>query len=172
MTNIDTIPSPYDERNQQDFMLITGRILDALKAMSDDRRLKRTEANLAKLAKCSRGTLRNRKWPISQLEKLKAEARKAKDEVEVEPKPVREQVRVERYKEQLSKNRDELLFWKYKHDSLRDSVETLESQRDTYKRRAEGFEAQLRAIAAAANSPKSMGTLLPFSPPDNAPTND
>ena len=66
------------------------------------------------------------------------------------------------------KNRDELLFWKYKHDALRDQVETLESQRDAYKRRAEEFEAQLRSIAAG-NSRKSRGKVLPFSPTESAP---
>lgn len=155
---------PFDERNQQDFMLVTKRIQDALELMANDRRLKRTETNLAKLAGCSRGTLRNRQWPMEQLQKLKDEARVAKENVEVEPRATREKARIERYREQLMKNRDELLFWKYKHDALRDLVETLESQRDTYKLRAEGLEAQLRSIVTTSNPRKSPGKVLPFSP--------
>lgn len=154
---------PFDERNQQDFMLVTKRIQNALEQMANDRRLKRTETNLARLAACSRGTLRNRLWPMEQLQKLKEEARTAKEQVEVEPRATREKSQVERYRVRLMKNRDELLFWKYKHDALRDQVETLASQRDTYMRRAEEFEAQLRSIATS-NSRKSLGKVLPFSP--------
>lgn len=162
---------PFDERNQQDFMLVTKRIQDALEQMANDRRLKRTETNLARLAGCSRGTLRNRQWPMEQLQKLKDDARAAKGRVEVEPRATREKAQVERYREQLMKNRDELLFWKYKHDTLRDQVETLESQRDAYKRRAEEFEAQLRSIATG-NSRKSPGKVLPFSPTGSAPAGE
>lgn len=163
---------PFDERNQQDFMLVTKRIQDALEQMANDRRLKRTETNLAKLAGCSRGTLRNRQWPMDQLKKLKQDARTAQEQVEVEPRATREKAQVERYREKLIKNRDELLFWKYKHDTLRDLVETLESQRDTYKRRAEALEAELRSIATASNSRKPQGKVLPFSTTESAPNSE
>lgn len=153
---------PFDERNQQDYMLVTKRIQDALEKMANDRRLKRTETNLARLADCSRGTLRNRKWPMEKLQKLKEDARAAIEQVEVEPRATRGKAQVERYREQLTKNRDELLFWKYKHDDLRDQLETVKSQRDAYKRRAEEFETQLRSIAVES-SRKSSGEVLPFS---------
>lgn len=173
MMNADnSAPLPFDERNQQDFMLVTKSIQDALVQMANDRRLKRTEINLAKLAGCSRGTLRNRKWPIEQLQKLKEEARSSPEEAEVEPRATREKARVERYRDQLMKNRDELLLWKYKHDSLRDLVETIEAQRDTYKRRAEELEAQLRSIAAAGKPQKTSGKVLSFTPTDTTPNND
>jgi len=158
---------PFDERNQQDYMLVTKRIQDALEQMANDRRLKRTETNLARLASCSRGTLRNRKWPIEKLQKLKEDARAATEQVEVEPRATRGKAQVERYRERLIKNRDELLFWKYKHDALRDQLETIQSQRDAYKRRAEEFEAQLRSIAVG-NSRKSPGKIIPFSPSTSA----
>jgi len=147
-------------------MLVTKRIQDALEQMANDRRLKRTETNLAKLAGCSRGTLRNRKWPMEQLQRLKEESRSAKEVAEPEPRTTREKSQIERYRNRLDKNRDELLFWKYKHDTLRDLVETLESQRDAYKRRAEELEAQLRSIAVG-NPRKSSGKVLPFSPTES-----
>ncbi len=169
MSTDDNKPSlPFDERNQRDFMLVTKRIQNALEQMANDRRLKRTETNLAKLAACSRGTLRNRKWPMEQLQKLKEEAHSAKEEAEPEPRATREISQVERYRNRLNKNRDELLFWKFKHDALRDLVETLESQRDTFKHRAEELEAQLRSIASASNSRKSSGKVVPFSPTEAA----
>lgn len=162
MSEENRTPLPFDERNQQDFLLVTKRIQDALEKMATDRRLKRTEANLAKLAGCSRGTLRNREWPMAQLRKLKAEAREADEHKEPEPRAIREKSRIERYREQLSKNRDELLLWKYKHDELRDKILTLETQRDAFKRRAEELDARLRSIAAASSmQQKSNVTALP-----------
>ena len=152
---------PFDERNQQDFLLVTKRIQDALEKMAADRRLKRTEVNLAKLAGCSRGTLRNRQWPMTQLEKLQAEARATKESAEPEPRAIREQSRIERYREQLSKNRDELLVWKYKHDELRDRILTLEAQRDAFKKRADDLEAQLRSIAISTAQRTANVTVLP-----------
>jgi bisphosphoglycerate-independent phosphoglycerate mutase (AlkP superfamily) len=164
---------PFDARNQQDFMLVTKRIQHALEQMANDCRLKRTETNLAKLAGCSRGTLRNRQWPMEQLQKLKQDARMAQEQIEVEPRATREKAQVVRYRDKLMKNRDELLFWKYKHDTLRDLVETLESQRDIYKRRAEALEAQLRSVAISSNFRKPQGNIVPFSPtkpvPDSEP---
>jgi hypothetical protein len=154
---------PFDERNQQDFMLVTKRIQDALALMASDKRVKRTETNLAKLATCSRTTLHNRKWPLEQLQKLKEEARTAKAEPEPEPRATRDKARVERYREQLMKNRDELLLWKYKHDTLRDLVETLEAQRDALKNRVEELEQQLRAMAVSKGSRKLTSKVLPFS---------
>ncbi|MCT7307121.1 hypothetical protein [Ralstonia wenshanensis] len=152
-------PLPFDERNQQDFLLVTKRIQDALEKMANDRRLKRTETNLAKLAGCSRGTLRNRKWPMMRLHELKSEAREAKGEEEPEPRAIREKSRIDRYREQLSKNRDELLAWKYKHDELRDKVLTLEAQRDAYKRRAEELDARLRSTTTSAQRTTNVSTL-------------
>ena len=160
---------PFDERNQDDFVQITKRIQDALEQFAKDRRLKRTEANLARLADCSRGTLRNRAWPLVQLQKLKEEAKqfkKAKNPENAAPRSLREKSRIDRYREQLEKNRDELLVWKYKHDDLRAKVQTLEEQRDILKRRAEALEARLRAVTIA---PK-LATTVPFStPPLNSP---
>lgn len=161
MSGENRTPLPFDERNQQDFMLVTKRIQDALDRMATDRRVKRTETNLAKLAGCSRGTLRNRKWPMVQLKKLQEEARTAKENQEPEPRSIREKCRIERYRDQLSKNRDELLVWKYKHDELRDKVGTLEAQRDTYKRQAKKLEAQLRSIATSTPKRSAIVTLLP-----------
>ncbi|MDO3623581.1 hypothetical protein Q3O98_21120 [Ralstonia pseudosolanacearum] len=152
---------PYDERNQQDFLLVTKRIQDALEKMAADRRLKRTEVNLATLAGCSRGTLRNRKWPMDRLKKLQEEARATKENAEPEPRAIREQSRIERYRDQLSMNRDELLVWKYKHDELRDRILTLEAQRDSFKKRVGELEAQLRSVAISAAQRKANVTVLP-----------
>lgn len=153
---------PFEERNQQDFLLVTARIQAALEKMANDKRIKRTEKKLAELAGCARGTLRNREWPLEQLNKLKDEARAAKETQEVVPRSNREKSNIERYQDLLSKNRDELLIWKYKHDTLRDMVQTLEGQRDAQKQRAENLEAQLRALIASTQPRSSNVTLLPI----------
>ena len=152
MTSVDApITLPFDERNQQDFVQTTKRIQDALQKLSTDRRLKLTEANLARLADCSRGTLRNRKWPIQQLQVLKVAAKKLVEANILEgpePRAARERSRVDRYREQLDMSRDELLIWKRRHDDLLAKVETIEAQRDTLKRRCEALEERLRGLAS------------------------
>jgi len=154
---------PFDERNQQDFIQTTKRIQDALEQLSSDRRLKLTEANLARLADCSRGTLRNRKWPIQQLQILKVTAKKLKDAKILEgpePRAAREKSRVDRYREQLDKNRDELLAWKFKHDDLNAKIQTLETQRDNFKRRCEALEIRVKEL--------TTGPKLVFTVPSSA----
>lgn len=160
----------FDERNEEDFAEITRRIHVALEKLSTDRRLKRTQANLAKLAGCSRGTLRNRGWPLEKLATFKNETKEAlsaaakqEQQIAVEKSPV------EILEERLTKNRDELLAWKYKHDAMRDKVQTIEAQRDAYKRRTEQLEADLRAIALRATVPAQKNTVINFPSSDMKP---
>lgn len=155
---------PYDERNEQDFLAMTKRIQAALDTMRTDRRVKRTETNLAKLADCARGTLHNRKWPISCLKQLKEEARQAREQVQSPAPRVTETARVDKYREQLALSRDELLAWKYKHDDLRARLQTLEAQAADWKRRALEAEAQLRSARTVVSASKTNVTVLPLAP--------
>jgi hypothetical protein len=150
----------FDDRNQKDFLLVTKRIQDALDKLENDKRLKRTETNLADLAVCSRGTLRNRGWPLARLKTLKEESRASKEKPQPDPGAAGEESSIDRYKKQLAMNRDELLVWKYKHDDLLRKVQTLEAQLKTYKQRAEAHEAQIRAAAICAGRKKATITVL------------
>lgn len=145
MTTISDASLPFDDKNQQDFVDVTGRIDEALTALRNDRRLKRTEANLAKLARCSRGTLRNRGWPIEALRKLKLEAKAATEEA-TEATEANDESPIERIKKQLAMSRDELLGWKFKHDDLVERLETLQAQSKAHKDRVVTLEARVREL--------------------------
>jgi len=64
-------PAPYDERNNEDFKLISKNIACALEKIAHDESIPATEASLAQVARCSRGTLRNRGWPLTRLKLIK-----------------------------------------------------------------------------------------------------
>jgi DNA-binding GntR family transcriptional regulator len=68
--------APYDDRNKADFNEITQNIKAALKVLERDPGIPVTEASLAELAKCSRGTLRNRVWPLERLGAIKVSRNK------------------------------------------------------------------------------------------------
>jgi hypothetical protein len=61
----------YDERNALDYREMSRRIADALDEMERDQSIPATEKELARRAKCSRGTLRNRQYPIARLKGIK-----------------------------------------------------------------------------------------------------
>lgn len=112
--------APYDKRNEKDYADITVRIEAVLKRMENNDTIPATEAELCKLAKCSRGTLRNRKWPLERLKEIKKERKKKKGgrrkritrahltavEVHIEDK--------NRLEAQLEKSRAEAAKWFHK----------------------------------------------------------
>lgn len=63
--------APYDQRNLEDFKLISKSIAAALEKIDHDASIPATEKSLAELAGCSRGTLRNREWPLARLKLIK-----------------------------------------------------------------------------------------------------
>jgi uncharacterized coiled-coil protein SlyX len=63
---------PFDERNEQDFEELTRKIWDALATIKKNR-YPATQEKLAELAGCTRKTLHNRGWPITELKKIKEE---------------------------------------------------------------------------------------------------
>src|SRR5436190_1649422 len=72
-------PAPYDGRNAADFLQIGKNISLALDQIAVDKTIPATEESLANLAGCSRGTLRNRQWPLVRLREIK-QARKTETE--------------------------------------------------------------------------------------------
>lgn len=63
--------APYDEQNKADYLVISNNIEAALNIISTDLNISATEKSLAKLAGCSRGTLRNRVYPLEKLRYIK-----------------------------------------------------------------------------------------------------
>ncbi|MBP0597760.1 hypothetical protein J8I26_06585 [Herbaspirillum sp. LeCh32-8] len=172
---IPTKSFAFDQRNVADFDVLTKRIFAALEKMAADRKEKRTQANLAALSGCTRGTLRNRKWPLEALDKLVEEAKQYKIEKakakEAPPRSAKDITQVERLQEQLGKNRDELLMWKFKHDDLKKAMKTIEGQRDRWKNIAEKYEAELKALKlASAASSQTKAQVIPFASASPAPS--
>ena len=66
-------PAPYDERNAADYQELSTRIAAALETIAHDENVLATQEALAHLANCSRGTLRNRGWPLQRLKLIKGE---------------------------------------------------------------------------------------------------
>lgn len=63
--------APYDQRNQADYAEITTKIELALTKIGEDLTIPANEKILASLAGCSRGTLRNRVFPLVRLKEIK-----------------------------------------------------------------------------------------------------
>lgn len=70
---------PFDERNEQDFEDLTRRISDAIAIIRKTLSIPATQDKLAEMAGCTRKTLHNRGWPITELRKIKEERKASKD---------------------------------------------------------------------------------------------
>ncbi len=70
---------PFEERNEQDFEDLTRKIQDAIATIKKTRSIPATQEKLAELVGCTRKTLHNRGWPISELKKIKEERQASKD---------------------------------------------------------------------------------------------
>jgi hypothetical protein len=117
--NKSGLPDALREKNDQEFIEITIRIQNALSQIEGNPKLKASQGVLAQLAKCSRGTLNNRKWPLEKLRAIK-HARKSPSRPTEDPKSsIKTQTnQIERYKQQLHDSREELLTWKTRHDEI------------------------------------------------------
>jgi DNA-directed RNA polymerase specialized sigma subunit len=70
---------PFDERNEQDFEALTLKIWDVIETIKKSKSIPATQEKLAELVGCTRKTLHNRGWPISELKKIKGERKASKD---------------------------------------------------------------------------------------------
>lgn len=119
-------PDALVAKNQSDFDAMTHAVKSALKKIESDRRLKPTQATLAKLAGCTRGTLNNRGWPLTALIAIKT-ARRQKQESErlSEPKATvaEPESEVDRLEKQLQLSRDENARLHDKNELLRKELQ-------------------------------------------------
>jgi uncharacterized coiled-coil protein SlyX len=70
---------PFEERNEQDFEDLTRKIWDAIATVKKSRSIPATQEKLAELVGCTRKTLHNRGWPITELKKIKKERKANSD---------------------------------------------------------------------------------------------
>lgn len=90
-----TKSAPYDQRNAADYQAMTRRIEAALETVRSDLAIKPTQTNLARLAGCSRETLRLREWPLQALAEIGQQRHHASGETSGRTRPTRDRQVVE-----------------------------------------------------------------------------
>lgn len=155
---------PFDERNEQDFEDLTRKIRDALAKIRKTRSLPATQENLAELAGCTRKTLHNRSWPISELKKIKEERQDNKDN---KPKNTiarhkissgnyveRERLlikRIKNFQEHNGKLFDRVQELEEQNAGLVDTVQILEDEIVSLKDENRKLEKELRKLKQSRN---------------------
>lgn len=125
MTN-KSRPDGLVAKQASDFDAMTQAIEDALKRIELDRRIKPTQEALKKLVGCSRGTLRNRGWPLTQLGDIKTAREQKRDADKTEqPKPAaaKAESETDRLKNQLQLSRTENARLHAKNELLRKELQ-------------------------------------------------
>lgn len=126
--------APYDERNEADYRAISNKIEIALNLIAADLTIPATEASLAELAGCSRGTLRNRVYPLERLKSLKQLRTKNRRTARISPAHrIAVEVHIDEKKnlrEQLNKSRSEVAVWVSKYSDLEREVKKLQRLKD------------------------------------------
>jgi len=162
----DVASAPYDARNEADFQDMSVRIAQAMERLELDDSIPATEASLAGLTGCSRGTLRHRGWPLQRLKEIKKKRKeKPEDEEDAEGAPgevdVVEILMKDReyLLDQLKKSRDEVAVWvaKFKH---------LEEENKKLRRLVRMLQAAKKALLEKLNN------VLPFKKSGNSDGED
>lgn len=165
--------APYDERNAIDYRETSRRIADALDEMERDQSIPATQKELARRAKCSRGTLRNRQYPIARLKSIKDKRRlnglKSGNTI-LKYRPVEAHIEdKKRLLEQVERSRTEIAIW---FDKFQESEKTwsrllrekemLLAENKSLKERNEKLEKKLSEIERALSAGKKRKRVLPF----------
>lgn len=113
----------YDERNRIDYDKITELLDKSLDEIERNPKLPATQAQLSKMTKVHRNTIRNRKFPKTRLDQIRE---KRKTEKQEKKHKNRTQIYVlEKKLESLSK---ELAFWFAKHKLAERDRQDIEQQ--------------------------------------------
>jgi chromosome segregation ATPase len=155
---------PFEERNEQDFEDLTRKIWDAIERIKKTRSIPTTQEKLAELVGCTRKTLHNRGWPITELKKIK-DARKAIRDGKQKNTPAEHRLNSEKHiararlligqirnlQEQNSKLFDQVQELKEKEATLNDIVKVLENEINTRKNENQKLEMELRKCKQERN---------------------
>lgn len=169
--------APYDDKNASDYREMSRKLADALEEIERDPSIPATQKELAKRAKCSRGTLRNRGYPITRLKNIAANRRENK---RGKPKKITLEHRTDveahiedkkRLLEQLEKSRTEAAIWFNKlneSDKAKKKIErekeSLLSENRLLKERIAQLEkeqSKLKTVLGTGKKKKKK-TVLPF----------
>lgn len=142
--------APYHDRNQADYVEMTRKIEFALSKLRDDSDIPATEVSLSKLAGCSRNTLRNRKYPLEELKKIKSlrsEDSKKKPSRITKAHFLSVDFHIEENKQlklQLTQSREETAIWVNKYFALETDSKRLERMNEILQKGKELLETQLK----------------------------
>lgn len=147
------IHKALEEKNAVDFAAVSARIESAIRKIRSDPKIKPTQAVLAKLAECSRGTINNRKWPLAQLKQIKADRIEAANTIrDANPPVAHEESLVEQYKQRLYNNREELLVWKNRCDAQAQKLTQIGDVNRVLQSRIELLELELLELRKLKSS--------------------
>lgn len=164
---------PYDDRNEADYQQVTLNISLALELIDKSPEIPATQNELARLAKCSRGTLRLRKWPLDRLKEIKArrkaeqssgaEVKKSKSEIELHIEDKKHLL------EQLQKSRSQnaiLAFEKreivIENKKLRRAHDVAQAAKTSLEERCRKYESELAELRGDRESGDDGGAVVPF----------
>lgn len=154
-------PDELTAQNEADFIAMKSRIQAALKTLRNDRKLKPTGDVLCDLANCSRGTLYNHRWSITELKAIRDERKPAKtgkpSSSPSKPMFVDENS-VEGLQERLRLSRDTVGVWKRKYDIAQEKLSSATSMIDSLVKEL----TKLRQAGALppASLPKKRNTVV------------
>jgi hypothetical protein len=155
------LPQALEEKNKHDFQEVTNRIWAAIEKITLNSKCKPTQSVLAKLALVSRGTINNRKWPLEELNKIKAKRRQADSDNSV-IKKVKPDGQTEMSPEdRLYLNREELRLWKVKADEESRKVVQLEAIIKTQQAQIEVLKSEVTRLADVISENKIVAIKFP-----------
>ena len=119
---------PFDKKNAEDFFKVSKAIQEALEMIRSDVRLKPTQAALSKLSGVHRNILRNRKWPLEELDRIGQE-RLVNHKIQTESRASQEkkllQESLDGLRKRLDLSREEASKWFHTSEKFKSELESL-----------------------------------------------
>ncbi|NBU20650.1 hypothetical protein EBS43_04430 [bacterium] len=139
-------PLPFDEKNAEDFFKISKAINEALAVIRENKKMEPSQSNLSKLSGVHRNTLRNRRWPLEELAKIKEE-RASGDVLCTETKAEKEQKlfarTIDDLKKKLELSREEAAKWFHKTLAYEAEIEALKNTNELLNQK---LDAQKKSV--------------------------
>ncbi|MCT8088728.1 hypothetical protein H0920_01290 [Acinetobacter sp. C_4_1] len=153
----------YDQKNSEDYEANTLIINNALLAISNNKKLKVTVAQLSKMTGIHRNTISNRVWPAQKLKQIKRER-----EAEAQAHETQTRLKTNDVKDLLDENlnqaRNEIIYWFNEYQDMKrffghshKQYEKMRESRDYYKML---YEADRKSLLNAEQEIERLKELL------------
>ena len=156
-------PLSFDKKNAEDFFAASKVIQDSLEKIRQDQHLQPNQTTLAKLSGLHRNTLRNRKWPLDELEKIK-QGRISSEIADIKGKlPNEKKVLVDSARQlelKLHMSRDEVAKWFHRASALEKELEELKDINHLLKQKLSSIQKQNIAVDSIASNCKQSKVIL------------